>query len=338
MQVTIDNISSYYTDFDNFESKLLTLKNDCYNSSTTSSYITASQVDFGTWDDEISAKLKANTEELGVTVLPNIEKSIDSDFTKLYNLSKDLNDEVDRFKGYNSTYNSITKKQAEDDEEKKKKKKTADTNRKSSITKINKILTDMSNISYNGSTAPANNNSGGWGNGYVPPKPDYEAWNKGMYGDGYWNPDGTHNEGKGGFNYGTTFRGQDNVTVNGKTVKITAVGLNPGQANTGAAQTETVSFNATTLDNGMIYLQGENGLNYIYNPNTHAFYDVTGHGQNGSNAPADIMSKYSGADAGDLLFQSGGNESASGLLGWSIGMRNQGYYNGQGVGVGTQTY
>ena len=356
MQVSHDDIKNYYSTFSSFDSTIHQLKANSYNTNTTSNL--KKKIDYGTWQDEVQKKLQICTDDLADNVAPGIENSIEGDFNNMCDIATKLNQEAENYKGYNSTFHSITKEEADADEKKAKTKSTASTNRDNSLRQINKYLAELAKIDFNSQRSTSTETTSAPSDGqtrvphinpnYDPVKPDYEAWNRGMYGEGYWNSDGTHNEGKGGSvgtnnegkggsNYNSTFRGQDNVTVNGNIVTITATGLNPGQANTGAPQTETVSFNATTLKNGMIYLQGENRLNYIYNPNTNAFYDVTGHGKNDSNAPADIISKYSGADAGDLLFKLGGNSSASSLLNWSIGMRNDGYYHGQ-VGVGTKTY
>lgn len=194
MQVSHNTIGDYASIFTSFRDNLQSLKGGKYTSSNISNLTeTAGGIQFASWDDEVSTKLKSNRDELSGTILPKVSSSISNEFNTMCTLATNLCNEYSNYKSYNQTYYSI--KSDETDEEKKETRRKAGINRESSLTKINGYLTELAKINFGGSSGSTGGTNGrGLNPNYVPEKPDYDAWNEGMYGDGYWNSDGTHNE------------------------------------------------------------------------------------------------------------------------------------------------
>ena len=344
MQVSHNTIGDYASIFTSFRDNLQSLKGGKYTSSNISNLTeTAGGIQFASWDDEVSTKLKSNRDELSGTILPKVSSSISNEFNTMCTLATNLCNEYSNYKSYNQTYYSI--KSDETDEEKKETRRKAGINRESSLTKINGYLTELAKINFGGSSGSTGGTNGrGLNPNYVPEKPDYDAWNEGMYGDGYWNSDGTHNEKSGG----TTFQtskwkkcfGADygnGVTVNGNRITVKAPLRNVPE---GWPKYETITFTATELDTGLLFLRGDNGFSYICDPNSGICFDVTG--AKGNN-PSDIMVAFSelGGHKPYEYCWGGGDDSIVDLVGYSCAMRSaqvDGYGKGLNLGCGETSY
>ena len=196
--VSHENIDAYAVYFKKLKDELENIKSDYSSSKVESISETASTATFSSWEDDVSAKLIENKNELVNTTLPAISTGISTGYSKMCTLASNLVTEYNNYEGYNRTYNAkIRIKKEERTDEDTRQLNNASSNRDKSIKTMNGYLKELSQIDFNKEVAAAVEeqvkNGRGLNPNYVPPKPDYEAWNEGMYGKGFWNSDGTHN-------------------------------------------------------------------------------------------------------------------------------------------------